>query len=222
MNPAQSFSSFIPLLTSWNEAIISRFQSRDSVLLTLDDGPHEVATFEALDALTLTDLKATFFLVAEQIEKFPDIADQILSHGYEIGNHSYSHRRMDVLREEEIVHEVSRSNQIIEHFLGYPPKYFRPPYGRFNRALLRLLHERNQKLLLWNRMPSDFSSAVSVDDMRKYFSEKLRGGDIVVLHDNEKTVHKIGETIRALAEILEEKKLTSRFLPAAKKESSNV
>ena len=213
MNAIRSFSKFIPPLTSWNKNIIARFHDAEQVFLTIDDGPHPAATMEALGALSERNLRATFFVVGSEIEKYPDVLNHILAGGHRIENHSFTHRRMTGMRRATLTSEILTCSKLIEHRTGCAPLYFRPPYGWFNRELLALCRTHRQQMLLWNSMPGEYSASRSVEQIKDFFSRNLRAGDIVVIHDNEKTVSKVGAVIHALADVLHTKRLNTAYLP---------
>ncbi len=182
--------------------------------LTIDDGPHPIATEKALKALSESKLCATFFVIGQHVERNPSLVHEIMHEGHEVENHSYTHTKMIRLSEEKINGEIENSNQLLMQFTNKKPNYFRPPYGWFSYSVIQELKNRNQKILLWNRMAAEFDSRVHLMEIKKYFQKKLSAGDIVVLHDNEKTEDRIDTVIKLVAEILEQKELTSSLLPA--------
>ncbi|MFN3561673.1 MAG: polysaccharide deacetylase family protein [Chloroherpetonaceae bacterium] len=162
----------------------------DALYLTFDDSPSPY-TLELLDLLAQHNAKATFFLIGKQIERYPDYAEAIVQQGHRIGNHSYSHTRN--LQSPFFRDEVIQTAQLIA-MLNPPevarPSLFRFPFGRFNFASLRILSELNIQPIMWSLLTADFDASVS-DKMVLNLLRSAIAGDIVVMHDNEKSIKKL-------------------------------
>lgn len=162
----------------------------DALYLTFDDSPSPY-TPELLDLLETHHAKATFFLIGKQIERHPDYAEAIVKRGHRIGNHSYSHARH--LRGAFFRDEVAKTERLIAQLLGEARQgapLFRFPYGRFNFASLRALSELGITPVMWSLLTADFDASVSDRFVLKMLRSAL-AGDIVVMHDNEKSISKL-------------------------------
>jgi peptidoglycan-N-acetylglucosamine deacetylase len=184
-----------------------RISSSSAVAITFDDGPHIDATAIALDALRENRLRATFFMTGENASRHAGLARRCSEEGHETGSHGYSHRRMLFRSAVAAADDLDRSRRALESATGRTPVLFRPPYGMWNPLHNRLLEARGMKLVLWNRSPADYLSGTDAGDIASYFRHHLHGGDIVLLHDNEKTKHVIGSVIADLAAIMKERGL---------------
>ncbi|WP_314062929.1 polysaccharide deacetylase family protein [uncultured Vagococcus sp.] len=102
------------------------------VALTFDDGPSDKTTPAVLSVLKKKKVPATFFMLGQQAEKFPDLVKRIAKDGHELGNHSFSHPNLTELSAEETRQQINRTQAAIYQASGVLPKYVRPPYGSFN------------------------------------------------------------------------------------------
>lgn len=100
--------------------------NKKKVALTFDDGPHPTNTLEILELLDKTDAKATFFMLGNRVDFYPDIAKVIAEKGHELGNHTWTHKDLTTLGQEEISEEVAVTNEVIRNATGEEPTVFRP------------------------------------------------------------------------------------------------
>jgi peptidoglycan-N-acetylglucosamine deacetylase len=184
-----------------------------SVAITFDDGPHPDATSRALDALDEAGLRATFFLSGERVREQRALARAIHERGHGLGNHAYRHERMFLLSRSRVEASVRGTSEAIAEATGVASRFFRPPYGHWNPSMTPLLEALGLRLVLWNCMPCDFLPGMHGDAMRRALQRSVRGGSIIVLHDNAKTSDRIVSNIRALAAVLQQKNLSSVLLP---------
>lgn len=102
------------------------------VALTFDDGPSDKTTPSILKTLKKKKIPATFFMLGQQAEKFPDIVKQIADDGHELANHSYNHPNLTELSAVDVRQQINQTQAAIYQASGVLPKYVRPPYGSFN------------------------------------------------------------------------------------------
>lgn len=122
---------------------------RKVVALTFDDAP-AVGTTEILDILRHEHVKATFFLIGENISKEPNVAKQIVSEGHEVGNHSYTHKRMVFRSPSFVAREIEQTDELIRK-AGYTEDVlFRPPYGKKFITLPWYLSQHDRKTIMWD------------------------------------------------------------------------
>jgi chitin deacetylase len=152
------------------------------VALTFDDGPTK-NTDLILQILKEADVKATFFLTGNEIEENLGEAKKISDAGHELGNHSYSHKRMIFKSPAFIKKEIETTDKWIRK-AGYEGTIeFRPPYGKKLVGLPRYLDKHDRKTILWNIEPDSFPEIAS--DSRKiveYVNENIEPGSIILLH----------------------------------------
>src|SRR5437868_11667875 len=108
----------------------------NNVAITFDDGPNPEYTPKILRALKDKGVKATFFLIGKNAEKYPSVVKQIIEEGHDVGNHTYSHEKLDEFLEENsnnpklIQEEINKGAEVIKNIAGIPDeelKFFRPP-----------------------------------------------------------------------------------------------
>ncbi len=153
------------------------------VALTFDDGPTPQGTDRILSILSQSGVRATFFLTGAELERNPEAGRQILAAGHEVGNHSYSHRRMVLRSPAFIRQEVEHTDSLIRD-LGYTgPIAFRPPYGKRLFLLPRYLHQQQRPTLLWDIEPeSDPGIAGSAERIAEDVLKRVQPGSIILLH----------------------------------------
>ncbi|NLK00333.1 MAG: polysaccharide deacetylase family protein [Clostridia bacterium] len=120
------------------------------VALTFDDGPDEVACERILAILREHNVPATFFLVGENVVKYPEVVKNIFAEGHVIGSHSWSHHYMDEMSWGSIEREIHDTENAIHGLIGKDVALFRPPYGKLNRAALEFLGQDGYKVINWS------------------------------------------------------------------------
>lgn len=163
--------------------IIPRVQTdRKVVSLTFDDAPAE-GTEEVLNILDQENVKATFFLVGENIAKQPEVAKTIVNRGHEVGNHSYTHKRMVFRSLSFVTQEVEKTDELIRES-GYKHEIlFRPPYGKKLITLPWYMKEHNRKTIMWDIEPESYSEiAGNTDNIVRYVMDNTKPGSIIILH----------------------------------------
>lgn len=162
----------------------TRAPANDSICLTFDDGPHPEYTPALLDTLKQHGAPATFFVVGQQVKRYPDLVRRMAAEGHAVGHHSYSHGVPAETSARQLLDELRRTQDLLTPLLGEAPRLFRPPHGKVTLAKLWGLWRAGQTVVLWNVEPKDYARA-SADEVRAWFDEHpLRGGDVVVMHDN--------------------------------------
>ncbi|WBL20847.1 polysaccharide deacetylase family protein [Zunongwangia sp. HRR-M8] len=156
---------------------------KKEVCLSFDDGPTNV-TPKILDLLDRYDAKACFFCIGEQMEKYPEIAQDIIERGHIIGNHTYSHtRKMGFLSSKSLAREIDACNIIANDITGLNLNLFRPPFGIINPKTKSALDKTGHLVIGWNLRTYD----AILNDKSKIVNRikrKLKPGDVILLHDN--------------------------------------
>ncbi|MBL8798965.1 MAG: glycosyltransferase [Planctomycetia bacterium] len=159
-------------------------RTSSGVCLTFDDGPHPEHTPRLLDVLKEHNLRATFFVIGERAARHPEIIRRMAAEGHVIGNHTYRHLPPDEVTAPALLDEVGTCRELLGGLLGKPPDWFRPPHGKVTAAKLWALWRANQTVVLWNQDPRDFACADAATLQRWFDARPLRGGDVVLLHDD--------------------------------------
>lgn len=152
--------------------------------ITFDDGPHPVYTAQILDILRENGAKATFFVIGENAEKYPELVLREYQEGHEIGNHTYSHPDMNRINVIKAVEEISKTQQIIFNITGEEPRSFRAPGGIFSKELVSAAEGFNCKPILWSwRQDTRDWSLPKVTTIVDSVINNLQDGDIILFHD---------------------------------------
>ena len=167
-----------------------------TVYLTFDDGPTEKVTRKILEVLKNEKVKASFFCVGKNVEKYPDLFACIKAEGHAVGNHTNTHLNGWKTNKKQYLEDVEEADKLIKSNL------FRPPYGKLNWRSKRDL-QRKYKIVMWDVAGGDFDQYLSIKDVVKNIINNVNPGSIVVLHDNQKFMAK---TVEALPIIIKELK----------------
>jgi peptidoglycan/xylan/chitin deacetylase (PgdA/CDA1 family) len=180
------------------------FSTSDRLYLTFDDGPDPIFTAKILAILEKERTMASFFVVGQKAQQYPEIIQQMNQSGHTIGIHSFEHRHLFYQPKAYIQEQLSKNKLIVEQIIGKPVRYFRPPYGLFSPRLIQVCRELNLKLVLWSVMSYDFDENISDKFILKLIKTKVSSGDIIVFHDghvkSERTVRILGSVIKTIKE----------------------
>lgn len=160
------------------------------VYLTFDDGPVPGITDFVLEELAKRRMKATFFMVGDNVCRHPGLAREVVASGHCVGNHTYHHLHGGQVSTAAYLQDVALCQEELGQRLGISPNLFRPPYGRMKMAQRRALRD-TYKLVLWEVLPGDYLERLSVELISKRIKEKTRPGSIVLFHDQQKTAAKV-------------------------------
>ena len=149
--------------------------------LTFDDGPHPDVTPWILSILNTENIKATFFLLGSEIERFPKLVNDIEKEGHVIGNHSYSHKNGWLTSNKTYFQDTERCQKLIPN-----NKLYRPPYGKLSYNQIWEL-KRKYKLILWDILSMDFSRNITKSKIKKNVLNNVENGSIIVFHNNQKS-----------------------------------
>ena len=155
-----------------------------SVYLTFDDGPIPEATPFILDTLSKYGVKATFFMVGDNVRKYPHLYERIKAEGHQVGNHTYNH--MGSIRHtlRTYVKNTNKANELIHS------RYFRPPHGWMRPAAYIWL-KRKYKVVMWDVVTRDYSKLLTADDVVNNIKTYTRNGSIITFHDSLKSIDKL-------------------------------
>jgi peptidoglycan-N-acetylglucosamine deacetylase len=153
------------------------------VALTFDDGPHPEGTPAVLDVLEEAGIKATFFLVGEQVERRPALAAEIAHRGHVVALHGYRHRPQPVLSARVVEEDLALAAEVISEAVGAPAVWHRPPYGLYSPAGLDATRQRGLKPILWSRWGKDWRRLTTPERIAARATRDLHAGDVILLHD---------------------------------------
>ena len=169
------------------------------IWLTFDDGPDPEITPWILAVLGREKVKATFFLVGQQIEEFPGLVGEIVKEGHTIANHSYSHKNGWLCAKKKYIADVKKCQELMPN-----NKLFRPPYGKITKAQIALLKDK-YKIILWDVLSWDFQQNTTPKRVQENILKNTKEGSIIVLHNNQKSYKNLAPILEETIKILKEK-----------------
>ena len=155
-----------------------------SVNLTFDDGPIPQSTPFILKTLEDFGIKATFFMVGDNVRKYPELYEQIVAAGHQVGNHTYNH--IGAFKHWAITYAVNaqKANALIKSHL------FRPPHGWMRHSEYWWLN-KYYKIIMWDLVTRDYSKWMTADDVLNNVKRYVRNGSIITFHDSLKSIDKL-------------------------------
>ena len=158
------------------------------IALTFDDGPNEPYTSQVLDILRQYGIRATFFVIGQNAERFVNVCQRIKTEGHVIGNHSYCHSRWLALkRGRKIAQELELTQEAIHKSSGVKPTLFRPPYGFWTPWMLLTAKKLGLTVVTWNNMTNDWESSKAASAISSEILRRAKPNGIIVLHDGRDT-----------------------------------
>ena len=151
------------------------------IALTFDDGP-SIYTKEIIDTLKKHEVNATFFILGNKVKPYQELLNQSLNNGNILGNHSYNHKWLIKLNEDELNNQIIKTNEEIKLYTGFTPTLLRPTYGSVNNKVKHL----NMDIVLWTVDTMDWKYR-NVSTIVSRATKKLKDGDIILMHDIYKT-----------------------------------
>ncbi|MBM7582577.1 peptidoglycan/xylan/chitin deacetylase (PgdA/CDA1 family) [Caldicoprobacter guelmensis] len=172
------------------------------IALTFDDGPNPLYTPQLLDILKDAGIKATFFVMGKQALKHPYILERMHSEGHTIGCHSFSHRHAWLMSPWHTFKDLELTYQTIESFLGYKPRWYRPPWGMFNLCSAAAARKLDLKIAYWSIEAQDWEATTTAQHIYDTIISRAQPGSIIVLHDNRGAPGAPAKTLEALPPII--------------------
>jgi len=155
---------------------------KNFVALTFDDGPSEPTTRQVLNLLDKYSMKATFFISGVNALRHPDIIKHIIDRGHTVGNHSYSHNTLLMLKSyRSLYREIADTKNVLQK-MGINTFAFRPPVGIINPKLHMVLNKLDMFCLIFNCRAYDAGNFF-VKNISKKILGKIKADDIILLHD---------------------------------------
>lgn len=192
--------------------------SSKCIYLTFDDGPVPQVTPQVLDILDCYGVRATFFMVGENVSRYPDLARDVFLHGHMIGNHTYNHLCGLKTDDNRYFANVKKCDETIFHTLNHfacsfspVSVLFRPPHGRTKPSQRRWLRSHGYQMVLWDVLTHDYNPSYTSDDILNIVQRYTRNGSVIVFHDSIKSVHLL-QTLPVVIEYLKNKGYEFRTL----------
>jgi peptidoglycan/xylan/chitin deacetylase (PgdA/CDA1 family) len=153
------------------------------IAMTFDDGPSATLTPKLLDLLAAHHIKATFFVIGENVAEHPEIVARAAREGHEIANHSWSHPNFGKMSDESVRRQLQQTDDAIKSATGKRPTLVRPPYGSITTREKRWIHDEfGYDIILWDVDPYDWKRPGPAV-VRARILKETRPGSIVLSHD---------------------------------------
>lgn len=170
--------------------------TRQVVYLTFDDGPIPEVTPKVLDILREKGVKATFFMVAENASRNPELLAQVRQEGHAIGNHTYNHLKGTRVSTEDYMANVQQADTLLD------TRLFRPPYGKMRAEQKRLLLQQGYRIYLWDVLTHDYNPRYSSEQLVRIVKRYVRNGSIINFHDSLKSKTQMLEALPQIINFL--------------------
>ncbi len=167
------------------------------VYLTFDDGPHPVITEWVLSQLEIYKQKATFFCIGKNVDAHTSVLKNVIEKGNAIGNHSYSHNKNFVNKNQAFFDDINKCQSLLKTNL------FRPPYGKIKFSQFYKLR-KHFNIIFWDVLSYDYSDKYSGEDCAHFVKKYLRNGSIITFHDSEKAFPRLKIALPIVLEYLKE------------------
>lgn len=148
-----------------------------AVYLTFDDGPIPVVTPWVVELLGRYDIKATFFMVGDNVRKHPQEFRQVIEAGHRVGNHTFNHLKGVFTETNEYLDNVEKADALIHS------KLFRPPHGMLRRSQYNELSKHYQ-FVMWDLVTRDYSKRMNGEEVLANVKKYVRNGSIITFHDS--------------------------------------
>lgn len=191
---ATKIERVLPDLTHTTIAMPAEGTSKKKIAITFEDGPHPFYTPLILDTLSSRNTLATFFVLGNRAQDYPDLIERAALDGHSIGNHSWSHPQMTRLSFDALSTQYQRTQDLVTSITGSAPLIYRPPYGVYNENVISILEA---PAILWSIDPGDLIYKDSAY-ITNYVIDHAFDGAIILLRDTN------AHTTQALSAIIDE------------------
>lgn len=185
--------------------------SANQVYLTFDDGPVPGVTDFVLNELAKRGQKATFFMVGDNLRKFPTLGKAVLESGHQIGNHTFNHLNGWLTTDKEYLKNIQAFDQLLETSLDIQTALFRPPYGLIRSSQAKAVL-KSKSLIMWNVLSGDYDKRIDPNRVLSKSIKNTRSGSVVLFHDQQKTKETILKVLPDYLDFLEDHGFQTRSL----------
>lgn len=163
---------------------------KPKVYITFDDGPIPEATPMVLDILDRYDVKATFFMVGQNVERYPWLLEEVIKRGHQVANHTHRHIRGRGISPADYLKDVDECRKLTHSDL------FRPPHGWMTSDQLREV-KKHYRVVMFDLVTRDYSKLIDTDRIVRNVKKYARDGAIIVFHDSLKSCEKLERALPA-------------------------
>ena len=179
---AAGYHSMAPTGQWFGRAFCGLPRGSKQIALTFDDGPNDPHTLHLLDVLAKHNVLATFFMIGGYVRERPDIALEVSKRGHVIGNHTFTHPFLTFEPLDSVRQQLMDCRQALTSAVGEHSNLFRPPWGARRPAVFRVARQLGLEPIMWSVTGYDWN-APSADYIERKVAARVRGGDVILLHD---------------------------------------
>lgn len=187
-----------------------------ALYLTFDDGPIPELTPWVNKLLSSYNAKATFFCIGDNVQKHPELINELLESGHRIGNHTQNHQSAFKQSLPEFTAQVQQCHNSFLNTIQNTPektKLFRPPYGKLRSAQAKSLYKRGYQIIMWDVLSADFDIKISKETCLNNVINNAKPGSIIVFHDSLKAQEKLRYALPKVLEYFSEKDFVFKCIP---------
>jgi peptidoglycan-N-acetylglucosamine deacetylase len=152
------------------------------VYLTFDDGPSPKYTAQVLKILQAYKVRATFFVIGQNVKRYPALTRRIDQRGHSVQSHTWSHPNLTKVNWSTFKYQIRTTDRSVRAQTGYTPRCLRPPYGETNRLVARRATTLGKQIKLWSVDPRDWTRPGKSVIARRVLA-KVQSGSVILLHD---------------------------------------
>ena len=175
--------------------------SKNSIYITFDDGPIPEVTLWVIQVLKQYKAKATFFCIGDNVNKHPEVFQQVIKEGHSIGNHTFNHLNGWKTKTEDYINNckkcehtlnlVQDDKSTIRNQESEINNLFRPPFGKLTVRQSKNLQKKGYHIIMWDVLSADFDTKISKEKCLENVLKNIQPGSIVVFHDSLKSNEKL-------------------------------
>ena len=171
-------------------------KTQKKVYLTFDDGPITECTPKVLDILAQYGVHATFFMVADNAVRYPNLLERVRNEGHAVGNHTYHHIKGFKHSTHDYLQDVEKAEQV------FHTQLFRPPHGRMTAQQKKAILAQGYTIVMWDVLTHDYNPRYSVEHMLKVIKRYTRNGSVITCHDSLKSKDRLLTLLPQMIEYL--------------------
>lgn len=196
----------VPVLFQWlfQTRLWKKNAGEDTLYLTFDDGPVPGVTDYVLQELAKRNQKATFFVVGDNVRKYPILAQEVISEGHKIGNHTFNHFNGWKTENSAYLNNIELCDRVLWDVLGIKTELFRPPYGLI-KSSQAVEVSKFRTIVMWSMLSGDYDQSLKSEVVLRKAIRYTKAGSIAVFHDQLKTTKVLPKILPPYLDYIQEK-----------------
>lgn len=172
------------------------------VFLSFDDGPHPTITPWVMEQLASYGFTASFFLIGDNIRKYPDTYSSLQESKHSLGSHTMNHLNGWKTDNSKYFESFTKGHELVQSDL------FRPPYGRIKRSQVKKIGQKH-RIIMWDVLSGDFDQNLNAENCARNVIQNMKPGSIIVFHDSEKAWPRLEKALPAVLQHMKQEGFTS-------------